>query len=155
MLVPAAVLAVETDTCRRRWLARLTVVGGAVAAVYLVAMVRGPIGVAIEGHSLNYDTSVAAGGPLAAVYVAVCCGSLLASSERSVVIFGLANVVAVAALTWMSTEELTSLWCLWAAVTSMAIVVELGEPSRAGKPGSGGSGSARDDQPGLVPASPA
>jgi hypothetical protein len=82
MLVPAAVLAVETDAGRRRWLEALTVAGGAVGAIYLLAMVRGPIGVAIEGHSLNYDTAVNAGGPLAAVYVAACCGSLLVSSRR-------------------------------------------------------------------------
>ncbi len=40
VLVPAAVLAVETDGGRRGWLARFTVVGGAVAAAYLIAMVR-------------------------------------------------------------------------------------------------------------------
>ena len=73
VLVPAAVLAVEADAGRRRWLARFTVLGASVAAIYLLAMVRGPIGVAIEGHSLNYDTAVNAGGPLAVVYVAACC----------------------------------------------------------------------------------
>ena len=52
---------------------RFTVLGASVAAIYLLAMVRGPIGVAIEGHSLNYDTAVNAGGPLAVVYVAACC----------------------------------------------------------------------------------
>jgi len=135
VFVPAAVLAVETDAARRRWVARLTVVGGAVAAVYLVAMVHGPIGVAIDGHSLNYDTGVSAGGPLAAVYVAACCGSLLASSNRSVVMFGLANALVVAFLMWMSTQELTSLWCFWAAIASMAIAVHLRSTSGAGGAG--------------------
>lgn len=135
VLVPAAVLAVETDAARRRWLGALTAAGGAVAATYLLAMVWGLVGVAIEGHSLNYDTGVSSGGQLAAVYVMACCGSLMVSSRRSIVVFGLANAVAVAFLMWMSTEELTSLWCFWAAVASVAIVVHLhgtnGDPQRA------------------------
>ncbi len=141
VLVPAAVLAVETHPGRRRWLARLTVVGWAVAAVYLVAMVSGPVGVAVDGNSLNYDTGDA-GGPLAAVYVAACCGSLLASSHRPIVVFGLANAVAVAFLMWMSTQELTSLWCFWAAIASVAIAFHLRSTSRAE-----GAGSAEASDP--------
>jgi hypothetical protein len=135
VLVPAAVLAVETDARRRRLLARLTVVGGAVALAYLAAMARGPVGVAIDGHSLNYDTGAGLGGPLAAVYALVVCGSLLASGHRAVVAFGFANVGAVSVLVWMSTQELTSLWCLWAAVTSVAIDAHLRGTSGVGEGG--------------------
>jgi len=113
-----------------------------VAATYLLAMVRGPVGVAIEGHSLNYDTGVSSGGQLAAVYVMACCGSLLVSSRRSVVAFGLANVVAVAFLKGMSTEELTSMWCFWAAVASVSIAVHLRSTNRARAAGSAGSARA-------------
>lgn len=126
VVVPSAVLAVEPDPTRRRWLAGLTAVGGAVAVAYLVAMVRGPIGVSIDGHSLNYDTGVASGGQLAAVYVVACCGSLLLSSHRSIVVFGVANAVAVAFLWWALSEELTSLWCFWATIASVAITTHLG-----------------------------
>jgi hypothetical protein len=105
-------------------------------------MVRGPVGVAIEGHSLNYDTGVSSGGQLAAVFVMACCGSLLVSSRRSVVAFGLANVVAVAVLMWMSTEELTSMWCFWAAVASVAIAAHLRGTNRARAADSAGSARA-------------
>ena len=88
-------------------------------------MVRGPVAASVDGYSLNYDTGVGIGGPLAAVYVVACCGALLVSSHRSIVVFGVANVVAVGVLTWMSTQELTSLWCFWAAVASVAIAAHL------------------------------
>lgn len=70
---------------------------------------------------LTYHTSAAHGGLLAGIYAVVVCGALLASSHRAIVVFGVVNALAVAALTWAASTALTSLWCLWAAVTSGAI----------------------------------
>jgi hypothetical protein len=36
-----------------------------------------------------------------------------------------ANIVAVVALTWLQSSALTSLWCAWAAVTSVVIATYL------------------------------
>ncbi|MBA2752214.1 MAG: hypothetical protein H0U41_08280 [Actinobacteria bacterium] len=62
--------------------------------------------------------------------------------SASIAVFGLANVVAVAFLMWMRTEELTSLWCFWAAVASVAIAVHLRSTNRARAAGSAGSARA-------------
>ena len=47
------------------------------------------------------------------------------SSERRIAAFGLANLAAVVLLAWLESSALTSLWCAWAAVTSLAIVAHL------------------------------
>ena len=50
------------------------------------------------------------------------------SSERRIAAFGLANLAAVVVLVWIESSALTSLWCAWAAITSLAIAA----PSAAG-----------------------
>lgn len=121
VLVPMAVLAAEPGTRRGGPLPWFATVGLALAATYLAAMVRGPVGVEIEGRHLVYHTSASNGGLLAGIYAVVVCGALLASSHRAIVAFGVVNAIAVAVLTWVASTALTSLWCLWAAVTSVAI----------------------------------
>jgi len=59
------------------------------------------------------------------VYVVALCVPLFASSYPRIVLFGACNAVAVAVLIFLSQEELTSLWCAWAAVTSTVIAAHL------------------------------
>ena len=125
VLVPGSLRAVEPAGRRRSAMTAATALGASVAAVYLVAVVRGPITAEIQGHHLVYSENVPHGGLLAAAYVVVTCGPLLASSHRRIVAFGLANIVAVAVLDWVARNGLTSLWCAWAAVTSLAISAHL------------------------------
>jgi hypothetical protein len=125
ILVPLAVRGVEPDPGRRRTMARLAAVGALVSVVYAVAMVRGPVDVAIEGRHLSYALGIDHGGLLAAVYAIVACAPPMLSSERRIAAFGLANLTAVVALTWLQSSALTSLWCAWAAVTSVAIAAHL------------------------------
>lgn len=125
VLVPAALSGVEPPGRRRTVMVIASAFGGAVGAVYLSAIMRGPIGVEVEGHHLVYTKTVPLGGWVAAAYVLVTCGPLLASSHRRVVAFGAANLVAVLVLDWVARNGLTSLWCAWAAVTSIAISAHL------------------------------
>ena len=69
-----------------------------------------------------------------ALYVVAVCGSLLMSRHRQVRWFGALNLVAAALLAWLSKSSFISLWCVWAAITSVAIVVHLrhGEGSAGG-----------------------
>ena len=125
VLVPLAVRAVEPDPGRRLAMARLGVAGAGLAAIYLIGLVNGPVDVRIEGRHLAYQLGMSHGGLLAAVYAVVTCAPLLLSSERPIVAFGLANLLAVALLAWLQGSALTSLWCAWAAVTSVAIATHL------------------------------
>ena len=125
VLLPLAVRAVEPDPGRRRAMARLGAAGAGLAAVYLFGLVDGPVDVRIEGRHLAYQLGMSHGGVLAAVYAVVTCAPLLLSSERRIVAFGLANLLAVGLLTWLQSSALTSLWCAWAAGTSVAIATHL------------------------------
>lgn len=125
VLVPLAVRAVEPDPRRRRTMALLAVAGAALAAIYLVAMVQARVEVRIDGSHLAYDLGIDRGGLLAGVYAVVACAPPMLASERRIAAFGLANLVAVVVLVWVESSALTSLWCAWAAVTSIAIAAHL------------------------------
>ena len=125
VLVPFAVRGVEPDPGRRRTMARLGWVGVVLAAVYLVAMVEGPVNVAVEGRHLAYDLGLDHGVLLAGIYAIVGCAPPMLSSHRRVALFGVANLLAVVVLTWVESSALTSLWCAWAAITSLAIAAHL------------------------------
>ncbi|HEX2047102.1 MAG TPA: DUF6629 family protein [Acidimicrobiales bacterium] len=125
VLVPFAVRAVEPDPGRRRTMAWLGLVGAALAAVYLAAMVDGPVNVLAHANHLEYQLGMEHGGLLAGIYAVVACAPPMLSSHRRVALFGVANLVAVVVLTWIESSALTSLWCAWAAVTSLAIAAHL------------------------------
>ncbi len=125
VLVPFAVRAVEPDVGRRRTMAWLGSAGVVLAAVYLMALVDGPVHVRIDGRHLAYDLGLDHGGLLAGVYAVVACAPPMLSSHRRVALFGAANLLAVVVLTWIESSALTSLWCAWAAVTSVAIAAHL------------------------------
>jgi hypothetical protein len=124
-LVPWAVLAVEPANDRRRLMAPFAVLGCLVAAAYAGAIADRPVVAAIAGHHISYETGLTPGGTMAALYVVAVCVPLFASSHRRIVLFGAGNAVAVAVLVLLAQEELTSLWCAWAAVTSVFIAVHL------------------------------
>lgn len=131
VLVPLAVRAVEPDAGRRRAMGRLAVVGAGLALSYLVVLAHGPVGVSIDGHHLAYDLGTHYGGLLAGVYAVVVCAPPMLSSERRIALFGLANLAAVVVLTWLQSSALTSLWCAWAAVSSVAIAAHLRQARRS------------------------
>jgi len=144
-VVPWAVLAVEPADDRRRLMAPFAVLGCVVAVAYAGAMGQRPVVAAIAGHHISYETGLTQGVAMAGLYVVAVCGPLLASSYPRIVLFGACNAVAVAALLFLSQEELTSLWCAWAAVTSTVIAAHLRminptPPGVAGSPRSGAGG---------------
>jgi hypothetical protein len=90
-----------------------------------MALLTAPVSVQIEGSHLAYRLGIDHGGLLAGIYAVVACAPPMLSSERRIAAFGLANLAAVVVLAWVQSSALTSLWCLWAAVTSVAIAAHL------------------------------
>ena len=129
ILVPFAVMLIEPE---RRWrrFAPLCAVGVVVALGLAHATLGHAVGAHVTGHHITYEVSVGDGGLLVAGYLVATCLPALLSDERGVRAFGLVNVVAVAALIAVQKSALLSLWCAWAAVTSVVIVARL----RAGGP---------------------
>jgi hypothetical protein len=125
IFVPFAVLALEPAGQLRRRMAPLLALGIGVSAVLFVAMLRGPIGVTHHPYHLAYSLQMNHVGLVIALYVGVVCGALLFSGYRHVEIFGLANLVAVAILAWLTIDGFASLWCAYAALSAGAIALHM------------------------------
>ena len=125
LTVPYAILSIEDDPGRRRTILPFGILGLAVTVTLLVQLFTGPVGAEIAGLYIAYDVSLDYGGQITALYVAAVCGPLLLSSNRRIVIFGVLNLVAVTVLAWLMATGIISLWCAWAAVTSIVIVIHM------------------------------
>ena len=141
ILVPVAVRSIERDPARRRMVVPFIGLGLAVTVTLLVELFTGPMSAEIAGLYIEYDVSLDYGGQITALYVAATCIPLLLSGRRSVVVFGVLNLAGVTALAWLMASGVISLWCAWAAVASIVIVIHLrtatnrGEPVAAARPG--------------------
>jgi hypothetical protein len=62
---------------------------------------------------------------LVGLYIAATCIPLLLSSYRHVNVFGVLNLAVAIVLAYTIPNGYTSLWCLWAAVTSGAVAAHL------------------------------
>ena len=121
LLVPLAIVGIEPDLTRRRWMVPSLVAGCVSASVLALALAEGPVRAAIGGRYIAYSVQLEQGGLIVVLYVVATCVPLLLSSDRRLVTFGAANVVVVAGLSWLQATALISLWCAWAAVGSVAI----------------------------------
>lgn len=124
IMVPAAVTVREPAEVRR-YMAIFVVLGCVVAVILAYALARGPVIAAIDSYNIDYTVNLSYGGFVVALYVLVTCGPLLLSRDRYINLFGLASLVAVGVLIWIDQTALISLWCFWAALTSVVIAVHV------------------------------
>lgn len=121
VLVPLAVIGIEPVRSRRRLMWGLAALGLVVSLILVAAVVAGPIETVIAGHHIEYTLDIWGGVWVAAFYAVAACGTLLVASNQWIRVFGVLNLAAVLLLVWLTVGGLTSLWCVWAAVTSVAI----------------------------------
>jgi len=129
-LIPWAIRRVEADERRRRLMLLFVVVGAAVALALLPGLMNGESGGEVACRYIAYDAGIPYGGYVLPFYVAAVCGPLLVSRTRRFVLFGVANLAAVAVLSALLARGVISLWCVWAAVTSVAIAREVRAEAR-------------------------
>lgn len=111
---------------------------GAIAgAVGLQALLDGPLGRRIEGHHIAYSIDPPAEALFLLVYVVATCGPGLAARSRPLIVFGGLNLAVVAGLAWLMQDGLISLWCVWAAITSVLVAVHLRRVAAGRSPGLG------------------
>lgn len=125
VFVPLAVLSNEPLRRRRSAMAPLVALGVVVAGVLFAAMVRGPVNVRLHPYHLAYGIELSHEGVIVGLYVLAVCGTLLLSSRRRMVTFGIVNVVAVGVIAWLTIDGFASVWCGWAAITSGAIALHM------------------------------
>jgi hypothetical protein len=121
-IVPLGFLLLEPDRRRWRWLSPLACLG-LLLGVYLLWQVTAyPVGAQEAGHCINYTTHTPNDVAVTLLYVAVTCGPALISSRRYLRWFGVVSLVGLIATALVRVEELTSLWCLYAAMVSVLIL---------------------------------
>jgi hypothetical protein len=125
VFVPAAVLLLEPNGRRKRLIAPFLALGVAVSTLLLVTMLVNPVTVSEQHLHLAYSIGLPAGVLVVGLYVLATCGSVLLSSYKHVVLFGVVNLIAVAVLARLTADGFASLWCLYAAVTSAAIALHI------------------------------
>ncbi len=131
-LVPTMVLLIEPRGRRRRLIAPFLALGVVVSALLLATMVHGHPSAALGSYHVAYSIGLQHGVLVIGLYIVATCGSLLASGVRSVVWFGVANLVAVVVLAPLAADGFASLWCFYAALSSGAIALYL-RLSRTGR----------------------
>ncbi|MFZ0824773.1 MAG: DUF6629 family protein [Terriglobales bacterium] len=122
-LLPLSVLLFEPDVKSRRRMLPFVALGGATALYTLWGLTAYPSQVYVEGNSIVYINPATHKTAIAVLYVIATCGSLFFSKVRAMVIFGAANFLILMAVMAVRRYAFTSLWCAYAAVASIIILV--------------------------------
>jgi hypothetical protein len=122
-LLPLSVLLFEPDSPSRKRMLPFLVIGGATTLYILWALTAYPLEVFVRGNSIVYINQATNNTAVAVFYVIATCGSLFFSKVRAMVIFGVANLTILLAVMAFKRYAFTSLWCAYAAVASVIILV--------------------------------
>ncbi len=122
-LLPLSVLLFEADAESRRRMVPFLVLGGATTLYILWALTAYPLQVYIRGNSIVYINQATNNTAVAFFYVVATCGSLFFSKVRAMVIFGAANLAILLIVMAFKRYAFTSLWCAYAAIASVIILV--------------------------------
>jgi hypothetical protein len=123
-LVPWAILMLEPRGARLR-VAPFAVLGTVVAAYLAVVVLTEPVEARKGPHALQYQIGVHDGYVWAVLYVIAVIGPALLSGYRSIVVFGLANLVGLIVVAVLYVNAFASLWCIYAAALSVLALVHM------------------------------
>jgi hypothetical protein len=128
--VPLAIRALEPPGRRRVVMTGFAGLGAAISLLLLIAMLSGPVTARLGDAHVAYDIKLHAGFLITAGYVVATCASAVFSGYRQIAIFGVINLVAVIVIARLTIDGFASVWCGWAALTSIAIALHI----RFGRP---------------------
>lgn len=121
-IVPLGFMLLEPDTVRSRRLRPFAGVGLLLGAYLLGQVTAYPVGAQQAPHCIVYTTHTPNDVAVTMLYVVVTCGPALLSSRRYLRWFGLASLIGVIATAAVRADDVTSLWCLCAAMVSVLIL---------------------------------
>jgi hypothetical protein len=122
-LLPLSVLLFEPNGNSRRRMLPFLVLGIATTLYILWALTAFPTQVYVRGNSIVYMNQATNNIAVAVLYVIATCGSLFLSKIRPMIIFGFANLAILLIVMEVRRYAFTSLWCAYAAVASVIILV--------------------------------
>jgi hypothetical protein len=129
---------VERDPTRRRVLRILGAVGVVVAASASVLLARQTPVAVVVGHSIRYDRAGIGGGPLEALallaYALPTIVPFFVSTMRLARAIGAALIVSLITAALIERDALTSVWCFFAALLSVLVVIAIAGDKRNTSP---------------------
>ena len=121
-LLPLSIQMFEPNARDRRRMLPFTIIGAATTLYTLWALISFPVQVYIRSHSIVYVNAGTNNDVVGALYVISTCGSLFFSKIRSMVLFGVANLLILLTVMVVKRYAFTSLWCAYAAIASLIIL---------------------------------
>ncbi|MGV0992874.1 MAG: DUF6629 family protein [Mycobacterium sp.] len=127
--VPLAVMMLEPHGLRLR-VGPLVALGAVVSAYLAFVVLVNPVTVIRHAHGLEYATVVQHPLLWAVLYIASVIGAPLLSGYRSVVAFGVVNLVGLILVAVFYVQAFASLWCVFASGSSLLILLHMVRRSR-------------------------
>ncbi|MGH9530481.1 MAG: DUF6629 family protein [Terriglobales bacterium] len=122
-LLPLSVFLFEPNGKSRKRMAPFLVIGTLTALYILWALAAYPTQIFVRRNSIVYINPATNNTAVAVLYVIATCGSLLFSKIKDMVAFGIANLAILLVVMVVKRYAFTSLWCAYAAVASVIILV--------------------------------
>jgi hypothetical protein len=121
-LIPLSVMLFEPTAKRRRIMLPFVLLGFGLSLYTLWALAAFPTQVFAQQNSIVYLNPATNYTTVAILYVIATCGSLFASENRDMILFGIANVLILLIVMAVKRYAFTSVWCAYAAVASVIIL---------------------------------
>ncbi len=122
-VLPLSVLLFEPDRKSRQRMQPFLVLGGATALYIVWALTAYPLQLYVRENSIVYINQATNNTAVALLYVIATCGSLFFSKIKMMVLFGAANLAILLVVMAFKRYAFTSLWCAYAAIASVIILV--------------------------------
>ena len=130
--VPYALLLLEKEEKRKRWLNLLLLLGG-IASVYLAyGMAIYDVRAEVDCYHIHYDLHFPCANPVTIVlfYVLPTIASLFVSSVRKMKLMGILVVITLLVAYGFYTKYALSVWCFFAALVSAVILIILSDMNK-------------------------
>lgn len=125
VLVPLALLLLEPHRLRRAVIGVALALGIYTAIDLAAILLTAEVTAYPRDNALLYRSDTQIGHLSTATYIAATCVPLLVSSRRWVRRYGVIGVAGLGLSAYFYFDHVTSIWCLWAALTSVTILVDL------------------------------
>jgi hypothetical protein len=122
-LLPLSVFLFEPTAEARRRMRPFLILGLGTTLYILWALTAFPTQIFVKEHTIVYINQATNHEAVAVLYVIATCGSLFVSKIRPMIIFGAANLAILLIVMEVRRYAFTSLWCAYAAVASVIILV--------------------------------
>jgi hypothetical protein len=122
-LLPLSVYLFEVDKKSRMRMLPFLAIGVGTALYILWALTAFPLQLYVKGNSIVYINQATNNSAVAVFYIIATCGPLFLSKIRMMVAFGAANLIIILAVMAVKRYAFTSLWCAYAAIASVIILV--------------------------------